>query len=578
MDITDNGAGGNVLQGASSDVGGLLKTIENALSRISSTLKAIDTSFSNIQKGLQGGGASAVSSGGTGAAPAAMTTPGAGGADGGPGGLAMGMATAAIGGGIMDKVMSGAASMYKDIIPTTATALTFKQLNYQYGIYNGSGRPLIEPGGDSGTLVDLIKKNPTGMSSETGYAALVTGLARLGSMSNDDVNSRDNPASGFADLYKVAGVTNEQAVDLAAQSKSPESEIMMMALGYDSPVNPDGSNKTPFSIVDDVLMDVTQGKGGFKNKDVMLQQINRGGLFHTGFEATGQPMEYVDYVPFMQEAMEEYKKSGSPEGAWATLDSSQRERITGELTDVNNPDVNPQARESMSIAAKALSDVGLTDEVVSGWNTANKYLVDYLGYLSNLPLLEELAYGSGANSVVQNTEGGWMGMILTNLVGSVFNLGKGVLEGLTGTGGTGGPTGAWTGNPTGTSADVGAWELGVGGSVGKALGDWNVSADQDTRIHRGEMVLPSRIATLVRHDLERGGRPPEGTPSEVSSGAGEASQSDFGGSGGVSAPQVTINVSVAQASEEEAVRLAQRVKSILSQEDYLTAVARGGGY
>ena len=232
----------------------------------------------------------------------------------------------------------------------------------------------------------------------------------------------------------------------------------------------------------------------------------------------------------------------------------------------------------MSIAAKALSDVGLTDEVVSGWNTANKYLVDYLGYLSNLPLLEELAYGSGANSVVQNTEGGWMGMILTNLVGSVFNLGKGVLEGLTGTGGTGGPTGAWTGNPTGTSADVGAWELGVGGSVGKALGDWNVSADQDTRIHRGEMVLPSRIATLVRHDLERGGRPPEGTPSEVSSRAGEASQSDFGGSGGVSAPQVTINVSVAQASEEEAVRLAQRVKSILHQEDYLTAVARGGGY
>ena len=296
MDVTDNGAGGNVLQGASADIGGLLKTIENALSRISSTLKAIDTSFSNIQKGLQGGG-SAVSSGGTGAAPAAMTTPGAGGADGSPGGLAMGMATAAIGGGIMDKVMSGAMSLYKDVVPTTATALTFGQLNYQYGIYNGSGRPLIEPGGDSGTLVDLIKKNPTGMSSETGYAALVTGLARLGSMSNDDVNSRDNPASGFADLYKVAGVTNEQAVDLAAQSKSPESEIMMMALGYDSPVNPDGSNKTPFSIVDDVLMDVTQGKGGFKNKDVMLQQINRGGLFHTGFEATGQPMEYVDYVP-----------------------------------------------------------------------------------------------------------------------------------------------------------------------------------------------------------------------------------------------------------------------------------------
>ena len=42
--------------------------------------------------------------------------------------------------------------------------------------------------------------------------------------------------------------------------------------------------------------------------------------------------------------------------------------------------------------------------------------------------------------------------------------------------------------------------------------------------------------------------------------------------------QVTINLSVAQASQEEAVRFAEMVKGILEQETYLSAVGKGHGY
>ena len=573
MDVNDNGAGGNVTMGASAGVGGLLSDIESTLARISSTLKDIDSSFSNIQKGMKGG-APAVGGGNTGSSTAAMETPGAGG--GGVGDLAMGMAGGAMATGLMDKFISGAMNMYKDAIPDTATALTFAQQKYNYGIYNGNGRALFDAPGASdatGFLPDLLRQNPTGSSSETGSAAMVLGLRKLGALSNDDVTARDT-SSGFMDLYKFGGVTNEQSVELAAQSLSPESENMMLALGYQNPVNPDGSARTPFSIVNEVVDAATQGRGGFRNEQEQQRESRRGGGLYTSYEATGQPMEYLSSVmPFMQEAKTEYEKSGEPQGDWATLNESQRETITKDLTEIDNPEVNPQAREGMSTTAKALLDIGLTDDVIKGWDWANKQLVDYLGYLSNLPYLEAIATGSGANSVAGNTSGGLLGLSLIPFLGPLLGLSNTI----GGTGESGGIEGIGTGNPLPDRTRSAGGAAGME-SAGYALGDWNVSDDQVSKIHRGEMILPSRIATMVRHDLAGGGRPPQNTPSEVSSRAGEAPPGDFGGPGNSPAPQVTINVSVAQASEEEAVRLAQRVQSILTQETYLTAVAKGHGY
>lgn len=574
MDPTDNGAGGNVTMGASAGVGGLLSDIESTLARISSTLKDIDSSFSNIQKGMKGG-APAVGGGNTGSSTAAMETPGAGG--GGVGDLAMGMAGGAMATGLMDKFISGAMNMYKDAIPDTATALTFAQQKYNYGIYNGNGRPLFDaPGaGDpTGFLPDLLAQNQSGSSSETGAAAMVLGLRKLGALSNDDVTARDT-SSGFMDLYKFGGITNEQSVELATQSLSPESENMMLALGYQNPVNPDGSARTPFSIVNEVVDAATQGRGGFRNEQEQQRESRRGGGLYTSYEATGQPIEYLSSVmPFLQEAKTEYEKSGEPQGDWATLNESQRETITKDLTEIDNPEVNPQAREGMSTTAKALLDIGLTDDVIKGWDWANKQLVDYLGYLSNLPLLEAIATGSGANSVAGNTSGGLLGLSAIPFIGPLL----GLTNTIGGTGESGSIEGIGTRNPLPDLSKSGAGGAAGMAVAGYALGDWNVSDDQVSKIHRGEMILPSRIATMVRHDLAGGGRPPQNTPSEVSSRAGEAPPGDFGGPGNSPAPQVTINVSVAQASDEEAVRLAQRVQSILTQETYLTAVAKGHGY
>ena len=57
--------------------------------------------------------------------------------------------------------------------------------------------------------------------------------------------------------------------------------------------------------------------------------------------------------------------------------------------------------------------------------------------------------------------------------------------------------------------------FGSGLTVSSALGRWNVEQDTESRIHQGEMIIPSRIATQIRKDLSEGGRPIQETPQEV---------------------------------------------------------------
>lgn len=584
MDITDNGAGGNVLQGVGTDVGGLLSDIESSLTRISDTLKSISTSFTDIQKGMKGGGGS-VSAGNTGSGAPAMSTPGEGMGGGGgfPGGMAVGSLATMLSGATTDKLTSGLTSLYMDAIPQTSTALTMQQLNYQFGIYNGNGKPLIDNnapfGAAEGMAADLLRLNPAAAGTSTvGYAELLTGLARTGLMgSSDDVTSRTNPASSFADLSLIAGISPSEAVAAGNQSVSPESEIAMLALGYDSPIGKDGSANSPFEIANEVLDRFTGGEGGFENKDEMDLQYRKGGGLWANFQATGQPDVYREFYPFIQKAKEKYESSGEPQGDWSKLDWKQRETITKDLTEVDNPDVNPAAQEGLSTAATALRDIGMTKEIVTAWNDANVKQREYLGYLSNLPYLEQIAAASGWNTVAQNLNTGLAGLIggtwIGDRLGLASNAGGSAVSALTGDGavaGTNIPLSELPGAPSRPGADTGA-----GAAVSNALGDWNVSADTDSRIHQGEMILPSRIAESVRRDLVGGGRPPQNTPSDISSTVSAATITQ---QAPATPPSVTINVSVERASEEEAVMLARKVQNILTQEDYLTAVARGGGY
>lgn len=570
----DNGFGGNIVDGASSDIEGVLKSIQGSLSRIDSLLKDIGNSFSGLKQSIGGGGAPAA--GGTGAGTPAMPTPGAEGSGFGALGMLGGMGAS----WLTDKALGGVMSLYKDIIPNVGNALTHQQLNYNFGIYAGrTANSLVQNGmSGQGFAQQLAAYNKFGSSSTTGYSALSTGLMKMGAISGTG-RGAISTASGFADLYQYAGVTNEQAVQLAQQSIGPQTEISMMALGYKSPVKANGEARNPFAIASEI-MDATTGGRGFSSKQDFKRQWRDGGILHANFEATGQPMEYLEIMPYIQDARTEYEKSGKD---WNELSTKQQIEQTKTLTGLTDTQLNPQASESENTTIKALTEMGLSKSVFEGWKAANDRINQYLGYLSNLPLLDPIAKAYGYNAKTQTMEGG---LAATGLIPAFLGfLGIPLPDG-------------WGMNGEGNSTPVSLDQLGAnnnpladpksaGTSVGKdisvptgnALGDWNVGKDMISKIHQGEMILPSRIAESVRADLASGGRPPQNTPSDAVPPRGELALGGVGGAPGSSGPtQVTINLEVAQASQEEAVRFAEMVKGILEQEDYLRAVGKGHGY
>jgi hypothetical protein len=99
---------------------------------------------------------------------------------------------------------------------------------------------------------------------------------------------------------------------------------------------------------------------------------------------------------------------------------------------------------------------------------------------------------------------------------------------------------------------------------GKAEGDWNVSKDQITRIHQGEMVLPATVATAVRNELSN--------PANAGRmGLAEKAPSGSGGGGA----NVTINVTVQRASDAEAMRFAREVKRIIERDQEMSTLGLG---
>lgn len=96
---------------------------------------------------------------------------------------------------------------------------------------------------------------------------------------------------------------------------------------------------------------------------------------------------------------------------------------------------------------------------------------------------------------------------------------------------------------------------------GKSKGDWFVEKDQVTKIHYGEMVVPARIAQAVRDELDMG---------QITT-----ASSSGGGGGRDAAPNVTINLSIARASDHEAELFAVRVKKFLEGDRELMAIGAG---
>lgn len=92
---------------------------------------------------------------------------------------------------------------------------------------------------------------------------------------------------------------------------------------------------------------------------------------------------------------------------------------------------------------------------------------------------------------------------------------------------------------------------------GRSKGDWFVEKDQVSKIHQGEMVVPARIATAVREELDMG------VVSPISSGRGAKNV------------EVNINLTIQRATDVEATRFARRVKGIIDNDAELMAIGQG---
>lgn len=83
-------------------------------------------------------------------------------------------------------------------------------------------------------------------------------------------------------------------------------------------------------------------------------------------------------------------------------------------------------------------------------------------------------------------------------------------------------------------------------------GAWAISNDQIAKIHQGEMILPASIAEAVRTSLRSG-------------------LQGGGGTGG-GARQVVIQVTVREATDADAIRLAKKVKTLLDEDTMLDTI------
>lgn len=118
-----------------------------------------------------------------------------------------------------------------------------------------------------------------------------------------------------------------------------------------------------------------------------------------------------------------------------------------------------------------------------------------------------------------------------------------------------GATQASTGGGSGYPAGGGAGGYPAGG---RAKGDWFVEADQDDRIHYGEMILPNRIATAVREELAVGKTGGQRATSKTNNGT-----------------TVNIHLTVQKATDQEAIQFAYRVKRIIENDRELLAIGSG---
>jgi hypothetical protein len=339
-------------------------------------------------------------------------------------------------------------------------------------------------------------------------------LARGSDMSN---------LSSMIAMGNIAGIGANEAAGALMGLNNPQSIYAAQAAGV-SLLGPGGRPADQYEIVNQIVGQYTQGRS--RDEIERALTVGTGNLWNTmrGFMSEEQ-IEL--FRPIIQEATE----MGRP------ITAADFEKFQTDLLPAGERSEQELAREQVGYGLK---DAKAVDE----------------------------AFASATGSVAAYTEAvaeaeGALGTTITkiNEFGSTFDTlrAKGVPSFLAALAGA--AEAAGFGLP---SSD--------GSTRGSAEGDANVAADMTVKVHQGEMVLPSRIATAVRQELGVGSATEfSGSPmAPVRSSLGFSGASARGGS-----PTVNVNVYVQQASEAEARRLASMVQKYLKDGSELSGVGLG---
>jgi hypothetical protein len=251
-------------------------------------------------------------------------------------------------------------------------------------------------------------------------------------------------------------------------------------------------------------------------------------------------------IPMTPELQRVFMAVGNAQMATGKRDVSIED--INKISGGENASLNPRAQLSAVDTAREMNKE-LSQE--GGWAGLQGGLEDSAEYLRDL---KGLAEGTGED-IAQMAS--FLAALDSTEMGKFYTLGSQVLDMFLGGDGSIGNSGDTNGG-------------------GASEGIWHTTDDKQVNIHRGEMVLPARIAESVRKDLMTGGRPPEGlrmTPGEVQSTGEISSRTSGEPSVSVSVP-ITVNLN--GASEKDAVELANRIKDILERETHMRVLGAGG--
>ena len=510
-----------------------LKGMEASLSKIAELAKEMRNAFRDASsavnsvsaRGATGGGA-----GNTGAGKPTAMSNSLGGISGAQtssamsnaaAGAAAGMGrAAAAGGGIGGIAKAGIGGLFKGAGPAAVASAIVTPIFNAVGTMHNLGRMETERameiewmrtrGARAGSDWDKIYNanvNRYNIGLDAGAAQQAVGAYQ--SMGYDRAGSGVNLGEAMT-IGNLTGQSPLEALQTATAHRKPGQIYALQSMGIQV-MNPDGSTRGQADLANQ-LFDRAYGGQDISLEDIktsfdpqigyITKMLESAGMDQTQIEAMRHLMEsrVTTGAPVTQATLDDYNRTTMGEGRTAAM---RAEEATGRA-EKTFADAHIDAFADAATAVAGLKNALVDEGVLKGLHDFGTYL-------------------AVANETFRDY-------------------------------------GFTPGQAAAATAGVGGSRVVRGGGTapGNAEGDWNISMDQVSKVHQGEMVLPARIATAVRSELGVGQVGNHTGPSKSSTPA-----------------NVTINVSVQRASDAEAIAFARRVKTVLSGDAEMSSLGLG---